>query len=320
MFKLIFLLAHKLVGYFLVALSALVTPVFAETITVPFGWTTGQVRNYQLSFRSERSGDFRGGNCILNGRLRVEVLKRQGKSANLRFQLSALKLDDACKTLALTQALWLRLSETPLDATLEPETANVALPNLASVREKVFASLEDSPTLFGRAADRNARSEISRNFRQLLFADATAVAQVTEFIDVLMGVIGDVYETDAISSWPTSLPSPFGGSPLAGNVSVEAKAGAKDSGEFSIKQISHYDPDQYRAALLKMIDQSGSKKVFKRDVDALEKGNGAAGYVLRQRIERQTGWIIESESVTTAYTGKDKVVLTVRMLFQPVEK
>jgi hypothetical protein len=61
MSKMIFSLAHKCVGYFFVALSMLATPAFAETITVPFGWATGQVRIYQVSSRTERLGDLRGG-------------------------------------------------------------------------------------------------------------------------------------------------------------------------------------------------------------------------------------------------------------------
>ena len=320
MSKLIFLFAYKCVGYLLVALSMLVTNASAETITVPFGWATGQVRNYQLSFHSERLGDFQGGNCTVNGQLRVEVLKRDGKSANLRFQLSALNVDNDCKTPALTQALWLRLSKTPLDATLEPETGKVFMPGLASVREKVFASLDESPTLFGKSVGSDIRLEISRNFRQLLFADATIVAQVTGFIDVLTGVIGEVYETDTTSSFSTSLPSPFGGAPLPATVSVEAKSGVKGSGEFSIKQNSQFDPGEFRAALLKMIGQSGGAKVFRRDLEALEKGSGMAGALLMQRIEQRTGWIIESESITTAYVGKDKTVLTVKMLYRPAGK
>jgi hypothetical protein len=256
----------------------------------------------------------------LNGQLRLEVLKREGKSANLRFQLSALKLDDACTKPSLHQMIWLRLSEIQLDATLEPETGKVTIPNLNAMREKIFALIDDSPLLFGRSIARETKAEISRNFRQLLFADATTIAQTTGFINELAGVIGEVYETDTTSSFPTSIPSPFGGAPLPGTVSIEAKSGAKDSGEFSIKQISRFDLKEYRAALQKMVGQAGAEKVFKRDIEALEKGGAMAGAVMMQRIEQKTGWIIEAESATTAQVGEGMLVLTVKMLYQPSAK
>jgi hypothetical protein len=317
MSKLIFSLARMCAGYCCAVLSIAATPAFAETITVPFGWATGQVRNYQLSSRTERLGDLRGGNCTLNGQLRVEVLKREGKSASLRFQLSALKRDDACKTPSLHQMLWLKLSETPLDATLEPEAGNVALPNLVAVREKIFTSLEDSPLLFGMSVDRDTRLEIAQSFRKLLFADATAVAQATGFINEFAGVIGEVYETDTTSSSTASLPSPFGGEPLPGTVSIEAKSGAKGSGEFSIKQIVRFDAKEYKAALKKMVGQAGAGKIFKSDMDALDKRNTTAGSVMMQRIEQKTGWIIEAESATTAQLGEGTQVVKVKMLYQP---
>lgn len=317
MFKLIFSLARKCIAYFFAPLFMLVTPAFAETITVPFGWVTGQVRIYQLSSHTERLGDLRGGNCTLTGQLRVEVLKREGKSANLRFQLSALKRDDACKTPSLHQMLWLRLSETPLDATLEPEAGNVVLPNLVTVREKIFTSLEDSPLLFGMSVDRDTRLEIAQSFRKLLFADATAVAQATGFINEFTGVIGEVYETDTTSSSTTSLPNPFGGEPLPGTVSIEAKSGAKGSGEFSVKQTIRFDAKEYKAALKKMVGQAGAGKVFKSDIDALDKRNTIAGAVMMQRIEQKTGWIIEAESATIAQLGEGTQVVKVKMLYQP---
>ncbi len=307
-------------GYFLTALSMMAAPALAEKITVPFGWATGQVRIYQVSSRTERLGDLRGGNCTLNAQLRVEVLKREGKSADLRFLLSALKLDDACTQPSLHQMIWLRLSEIPLDATLEPETGNVTIPNLVEVREKIFALIEDSPLLFGKPIARETRMEISRNFRQLLFADAATVAQATGFINELAGVIGEVYEADTTSSFPTSIPSPFGGAPLPGTVSIEVKSGAKVSGEFSIKQISRFNPKEYRTALQKMVGQAGAEKVFKRDIEALEKGSATGGSVMTQRIERQTGWIIEAESTTTGQVGEGTLVLTVKMLYQSPAK
>ena len=319
MFKLIFSLARKCVAYFFASLLMLVTPAFAEAITVPFGWVTGQVRIYQLSSRTERLGDLRGGNCTLNGQLRVEVLKREGKSANLRFQLSALKRDDACKTPSLHQMLWLRLSETPLDATLEPEAGNVALPNLVAVREKIFTSLEDSPLLFGMSVDRDTRVEIAQSFRKILFADAVTVAQATGFINEFAGVIGEVYETDTPSSLSTSLPNPFGGEPLLGTVSIEAKSGAKGSGEFSVKQIIRFDAKEYKAAIRKMAAQAGAGKVFKSDIEALDKRGTTAGSVTTQRIEQKTGWIIEAESTTTAQLGEGTQVVKVKMLYQPVK-
>jgi hypothetical protein len=319
--RLFFMLSRWSARHFCLALLLLMTPAFAETITVPFGWATGQVRNYQVSSRVERSGGLQDGSCTLAGQLRVEVLKREGKSATLRFQLTTLKLDEACKTPSLHQALWLRLSDTPLDAILEPETGGVTLPTLSAIREKIFVALEESPVWFGKAIPSDTRREISQGFRHFSFADAATVAQATGFINDFSGVIGEVYETKKVVTLPTMVLNPFGETPLPATLLQEAKFDPKVRGEFSLSQQVRPDAKEYRAALKKGAKDIGGSKVSASEIDSLvDKLNLTAGAVTKQRVEQKTGWIIESEFVMTSQFVNGTTVVSVRMLYQPLKQ
>lgn len=315
--KSFFLLLNRHIGCFIVAISLLVTPARAETIKVPFGWSTRDVRVYEVKFNSVRSGDLKGGSCTLTGQLRVEVSKRDKKSADMRFLLSEVKRDDACVTPSLYQILWLSLADVPLEAKLEPETANVAFANQVAIREKILTAVEESSTLFGREFDRKTRLETAESFRKLLFKDAATVAQATAFIDPFSRLIGEVFKLGSQATTPADLPSPFGGEPLPVTMTVEVKAGANGIGDFSVIQTTRFAPDTYKAALVKFVLQTAGDRATKSDIDRLNKLSIVSGSVVRQRIEKKTGWIIEEESETTTTLDKGTMVVKMSLLYKP---
>lgn len=288
----------------------------AEVITVPFGWVAGQTRVYQVSTRVERVGDLTGGHCTLTARLAVMVQQRDAKSAHMRFLLTALKADDRCETPSMRQNIWAQLAGIPLDMVLQPAAGTVTIPDIERVRESFFAAVGESSQWFGRPVPTALRKDITEQLRKV-FVTAEAFAKSTGFVSDLMSAVGGEYDSSAADQIAVSLPNPFGGAPLPATASISTTLATTNRDEFSLTIATRYDSVAYAAALKKMVGAIVAGKPDGAELNSRRQDTIDAGSTMTQRIQRSTGWVVESETKTTTRLNAGTQTDSVKMVFLP---
>ncbi|MCY7389876.1 MAG: hypothetical protein LH481_17775 [Burkholderiales bacterium] len=290
---------------------------FAEIFTVPFGWMAGDVRVYRLTNRVERLGDLKGGNCTLSMQLRVEVKKRDEKTADVRFQLDAPVFEEPCEIPSLRQVIWLQLSGMPLEAVLEPTLGSVTIADIDLIRDSLFKGLARSTHWFGRAIKPDLRAEVAAQLKTIFAVDAKIFGNATGYVGAIMSPVGSVCDTEAGEVIPVSLPSPFGGVPLAASVSTVISSNTPGGKDFTRTTTARIDPKAYAAALAQAIHKLVEAKASERELRALDQNTAEAGSTSMERIERLTGWVIETESKNAMRFNAGSQTDMVRMVYLP---
>lgn len=301
---------------FCTTLTLSVASASAEVITVPFGWAAGQTRVYQVSTRVERAGDLTGGHCSLSGRLAVTVRQRDATSAHMRFLLTALKADDRCETPSMRQNIWTQLAGIPLDMVLQPAAGAVAIPDIERIRESFFSAVGGSSQWFGRPVPAALRKDITEQLRKV-FVTADVFAKSTGFVSDLMSAVGGEYDTSTVDQVAVSLPNPFGGAPLPATASISTTLATTNRDEFTLTIATRYDSAAYAAALKKMVSEIVASKPDEAELNSRRQDAVDAGSVMTQRIQRSTGWVIESETKSTTRLNAGTQTDRVKMAFLP---
>lgn len=290
---------------------------FAEIFIVPFGWRAGEVRVYRVTNRIERLGDLKGGNCTLSAQLRIEVKKRDETTADVRFQLDALKFEEPCENPSLRQVIWLQLSGVSLEAVLEPASGRVTIADIDQVRDSLFKGLARSTHWFGRPINSDLRAEVAAQLKTIFAVDAKMFGNTTGYVSAIMSPVGSVCDTEATEAIPVSLPSPFGGAPLAATVSIVIGSGTPGGKDFTRTMSARIDPRAFDAALAQAIRKLVEAKASEKELRALYLNKTEAGSNSVERIERLTGWVIEAESKNTTRFNKGAQTDVVRLVYLP---
>ena len=275
------------------------------------------MRVYRVAARMERLGDLQGGNCTLDGRLRIEVTGRDEKTAHLRFQLSALKFEQFCDSPSLRQIMWMQLSGVPLEIMFEPAAGNIAISNFASVRESLFQSLATSTQWFGRSIAPALREHITQQLKTVFSADAKSISAATGFMIAIVNPVGAEWDTDDIDAIPVKLPSPFGGDPLSATVTIVTRMFTPTSRDFTRTVVARYDQNEYEVALAQMVKKLAAGKATEQEIKSLDRNQVEAGSTSTERIEHATGWVIESEAKGTSRLNEGTQIELVRMIYMP---
>ena len=300
-----------------VAMATWMPSAFAEIFTVPFGWKAGDTRVYRLTNRVVRLRDLEGGNCTLNAQLRIEVKKRDEKTAEVRFQLDALKFEAPCENPSLRQVIWLQLSGVPLEAVLEPASGRVTITDIDQVRDWLFKGLARSTHWFGRPINSDLRAEFAAQLKTMFAVDAKMFGNATGYVTAIMSPVGSVCDTEATEAIPVSLPSPFGGAPLAATVSIVIGSGTPGGKDFTRTMSARIDPMAFNAALAQAIRKLVEAKASEKELRARDQNKAEVGSSSVERIERLTGWVIEAEAKNTTQLNAGTQTDVVRIVYLP---
>ena len=290
----------------------------AETVSVPFGWKTGQIRHYQVTSRVERTGDLQGGNCTLNGQLRVEIVQRDKTTAHVRFILSALEFEEGCTAPSVRQSLWTQLAGVPINAVIEPIESKVALQNLDDIRGSIFQAIERTRVWGGRTISLNLRKEITKQL-QTIFATNSRFETGLGFVEPFVVAVGGSYDTQSSNVIRTTLPSPFGDADLPASVTTTVKKSADATDDIMLSVTAIFDQEAYAAWLNNLVRRIIEGSAVATEHSALSRAGQGVRYAIdeTQRVERTTGWFVESRGETTITYSEGVQNEILRLVYQP---
>lgn len=296
----------------------------AAPLEIPFNWKPGNASDYALEVISERP-EALGVPCIMRGNFRLEVLSRTATTADIRATPSGIKFVAACIAPSLRQTLLIRLSGTPIEATLTPSTAETEIKNAEQMRKSLAQSMRDNRIWTGQNVSASDRADIIRQLEPIVTGDMRQLAGVTGLIDPLTRFIDEAADTEKPTTVSDTLPNPFGSDPLTGSITIKVESVDKKLNTAWLAATSLYDAAAITAAFhqvgLKLLNNKDGAKADATDRASLLKRKYESYSTVQQHVNTATGWLLESHFTNTVKLDEKLLLDIVRLkLIAPATK
>ncbi len=278
-----------------------------ESIEVPFNWKPGSASDYALEVTAQRP-EAPGEVCTLYGRLKLEVLARTATTADIRTTASALDFKAPCLAPSLRQTLLMQLDGVAIESSITPSSSEVALKNVEQVRKALSESAYSNLIWLGKSVSPTVRAELLEQLEPILTGDLRFLSGATGVMEPLTRFVDEPADTNKPIVTSQLLLSPFGGPTLPGTIEIAVKRLEENPEEATFVDDSRYEP----AALTAAFHQFGLKvlgdKIDAADRAAVFKRTFTKSTSIKQRVNTNTGWLLESHFRSLVHLD-DKLLL-----------